>query len=522
MVSNKLIKLFLVVIVAQLCVAQTMFAQTTLQTTSQPTTQTIIREPFFGKDSIQIKILPLKTTLQYVGDHPYDWNDGAMIPAKGLQQYLNGGVNLQWKNLELQMAPELVIAQNLAYEGFNANMDQVHWRDYYRFYNFIETPDRMGDKQYNTILLGQSFLKYHVKNTAIQISTANKWWGPGFRNALILSNNAAGFPHIGISNDKPVNTKWGDLNYEFIWGTLLNSTYPPPGSYLKYNGEVMYAPKENRERIFQGMHINYTPKWFPNLTLGVEQSFVQYADQLNGLGNYIPIKHIIYRLPNDVMEQPITLTAFYFNYEFAKAKAKLYGEFGWNLNRTTFRNWLIQPDKGMGNVLGFSKILGDTKKHYWEFKAEMANLQLLTIAEQFTTGAPPSWYLGSYVRQGYTNDGKIIGAGVGPGGTSQTLELNWRSGNNRIGISGERRLHNDDFYVYSFTNSGDFRRFYVDFATTLKVDWSFGKWDIGPRLSYIQTNNYNWELFQPATSNYFVPGHDIQQFIGKLNLTFHF
>jgi hypothetical protein len=76
--------------------------------------------------------------------------------------------------------------------------------------------------------------------------------------------------------------------------------------------------------------------------------------------------------------------------------------------------------------------------------------------------------------------------------------------------------------VYSFTNSGDFRRFYVDFATTLKADWSMGKWDFGPRISFIQANNYNWELYQPSATTYFVPGHDIQQFTGKLNLTYHF
>jgi len=470
----------------------------------------------FSQDtSVQIKALPLKTTIQWVGDHPYDWNDGPMIQAKGWQQYINGGVNLKWKNLELQVAPELVVAQNLAYEGFGVVQDQVHWRDYYRFYNFIEQPEQMGIKQYNKLLWGQSFLKFHYKNTAIQLSTANKWWGPGFRNALILS-------HISLSNEKPIQSRIGQFNYEFIWGELMNSNYPPPASYLKYNGETMYAPKEDRTRAFQAMHINFTPKCFPNLKLGLEQSFVQYEDQLNGLGNYIPIKNIIQRLPNDVSNAPITLTAFYFSYELAAVKAKIYGEFAWNLNRTTLRNWLIQPDKGMGNMLGFSKIIPSNKNHYWELKAEMTNLQLLTVAEQFSTGAPPSWYLGTYVRQGYTNNGKIMGAGVGPGGTSQTIEFNWRNGNNRIGISGERRLHNDDFYVYSFTPSGDFRRFYVDFATTLKIDWSFGKWDMGPRISYVQTNNYNWELYQPTASTYFVPGHDIQQFIGKLNLTYRF
>ncbi len=507
--SNNSMRFLLAFLLVGLCIVQNTIAQTPLALSDS------------SKNKLVMKPLPLKTSIQWVGDHPYDWNDGAMIPAKGLQQYINAGVNFQYNNWELQLAPELILAQNKSFEGFDLAMDRTQWRDYYRFYNFIELPERMGNGQYSKLYGGQSFFKYSFKNTSIQFSTANKWWGPGFRNALILSNNAAGFPHISWSNKKPIQTKIGAFEYEFIWGQLLNSNFPPPHSYLSYNGEMMYAQKEDRARSFQAMHIQYTPKWFKNLTLGVEQSFVQYEDQLFGIGQYIPIKNIFYRLPNEVLNQPITLTAFYFNYAMPAVQAKIYGEFGWNLNRTTLRNWLIQPDKGMGSVLGFSKIFTSQQKHFWEFKAEMANLQLLTVAEQFTTGAPPSWYLGSYVRQGYTNDGQIIGAGVGPGGTSQTIELNWRRGNNRIGVSGERRLHNNDYHVYSFSNSGDFRRFYVDFATTLKVDWTFGKWDLGPRMSYIQTNNYNWNLFQPGNI-YFIPGKDIQQFTGKLNMTYHF
>jgi hypothetical protein len=56
--------------------------------------------------------------------------------------------------------------------------------------------------------------------------------------------------------------------------------------------------------------------------------------------------------------------------------------------------------------------------------------------------------------------------------------------------------------------------------TILKIDWSFGRWDIFPHLSYIQTNNYNWELFQPE-AKYFIPGYDKQQFTGQLNLKYH-
>ncbi|MFZ4104540.1 MAG: hypothetical protein ACOYKI_07365, partial [Sediminibacterium sp.] len=76
-----------------------------------------------AKTGIQFKLLPILNKLQYVGDHPYDWNDGVMIPAKGWQQYINTGVHLKWKQFELQIAPEFVAAQNLNFEGFGEDMD---------------------------------------------------------------------------------------------------------------------------------------------------------------------------------------------------------------------------------------------------------------------------------------------------------------------------------------------------------------------------------------------------------------
>ena len=48
---------------------------------------------------------------------------------------------------------------------------------------------------------------------------------------------------------------------------------------------------------------------------------------------------------------------------------------------------------------------------------------------------------------------------------------------------------------------------------------SFGRWDISPCLSYIQTHNYNWVLFQ-SEEKYFIPGYDKQQFTGQLNLRY--
>jgi hypothetical protein len=147
----------------------------------------------YKKDSIRFRWVPLLNKLQYVQAHPYNWNDGVMVPAKGWQQLVRLGINAQWKFVELQIAPEMVLAQNQLFDGLPLDADEVLWRDYYRFYNFIELPERMGDKPYNKSAWGQSFIKLHYKNWQVGISNENKWWGPAQRNALLFSNTAASF-----------------------------------------------------------------------------------------------------------------------------------------------------------------------------------------------------------------------------------------------------------------------------------------------------------------------------------------
>ena len=506
--------------------------------------QNISPQPYF-----KLYDLPILTKIQWVQDHPYNWNDGAMVPAKGWQQYARVGINAQWKFLELQIAPEMVNAQNQQFESFPLDADPVIWRDYYRFYNFIELPERMGDKQYSKVLLGQSFIKLHYKKWSLGLSTANQWWGPAQRNALLLSTTAAGFPHINIVTDKPLATKIGKFNIDIMAGKVTNGGWEPPGSFMTYRGNPLYVPKnqvwknvsfpgknaagepitiyqtykgiEDKTRLITGVNISYQPKWFSNLTIGFEQTYMLYEKDMNRWQDYLPIKNILTSIPYNQIEQPITLTGFYFNYEMPKAHTSFYGEVGWNLNNTSFRNWILQPDKGYASTWGFKKTFLTQHNYNWELLGELTQTQLLTRAEQFSAGVPPSWYLGSNIRQGYTHDGQLIGAGVGPGGSSQTIEFNWRENKNRIGFTFERREHNSDFLEYAYYNSQDFRRFYVDFVSTLKVDWTYKNMTVGPRISYMQTNNYEWNLYQ-TVNTYFIPGRDVQQWMGQLNIQYHF
>ena len=471
-------------------------------------------------DSLAFRLLPIISSIQNVQHHPTNWNNGAMIPAKGAQQYFRSGMNVKWKSFEIQVAPEIIIAENPYFETLSTDMDNIIWNNYYRFYNSIELPVRMGDKPYQVVKLGQSFVKYHHRKISFSISNEYKWWGPAERNALLMSTSAAGFPHFSVKNNAPLRTKFGAIDFEILYGNLINGGWAPPESYKTLLGNPLYLPKLNNTRRLIGSNFTMHPKWFKNLSLGIAQTYVQYQKNMSQFQNWLPIKSPFTRINNDNPNPPILLSTLNFSYQLPKDGIEIYGEWGWNLHQTTFREWFLQSDKGLASTFGFKKVFRTNKKYYWDLLAEITQLQLLTRADQLSTSVPPSWYISSSVRQGYTNDGKILGAGVGPGGSSQFLELNWRSSNNRIGLAFERRVHNNDLYQFMFVGSQDFRRFYVDFSTTLKVDWKFGKWKFGPRLSYINTNNYYWWLFQ-TSEYYFITGRDLNQITAQLNLIYH-
>src|SRR5690606_27968188 len=89
------------------------------------------------------KILPLSWKHQVNSHHPYGWNDGAMIPAKGYQMLLTGGFYAKWGPLSVQLQPEYLHAENKLFKTMGKS------------YN-IDMPERFGDMPYNKVLWEQS------------------------------------------------------------------------------------------------------------------------------------------------------------------------------------------------------------------------------------------------------------------------------------------------------------------------------------------------------------------------------
>jgi len=403
------------------------------------------------------------------------------------------------------------------YAGFPEDHDQSQWRDYYRWYNNIELPERISNTSYNKLKPGQSFIRGTIGKIGVSISTQNIWWGPGYRNALLMSNAASGFPHISIKSISPLQTNWGKIEFEVIGGILTNTNRTPPDTMHRAMGILLYTPKQRLVRVLSGAILTYSPKWIKGLSMGVEQTMVQYQRDMKALHHYVPVQSPFKKIRTDNQSKQIVQTGFFIRYAIPNADWEGYSELATNRNDRTLREFMVEPQAGAASIYGIRKIFTAPRNTYYELIAEFTTVQQQLKGDILTAR---SWYVHPYIRQGYTNEGQLLGATVGPGGKSQLLELNWRSQLNRIGLSIERIQHNNDYMLFTFKNTSDFRRFWTDFVFSVKSDWKFKGLLAGLNLNFMKTNNYQWWLFEPSPGGYFIQGRDVYQLTARASIRY--
>jgi len=438
-----------------------------------------------------ISILPLVWQQQYNTHHPYGWNDGSMIPARGYESQLSFGASLKKGLVSFQLRPEMVYAQNASFSTFPSQQSDSIWKSYYEsVLNVSDAPERFGQGQYLKIFPGQSYFKLNYRKLSLGLSTENLWWGPGIRNSLLMSNNAPGFAHLSFNSSQPLVSSIGSFEWQLISGKLKASDILPDTT-RKFNGEPLYVPKQNGDRYINGIIATWQPKWTKGLFVGFSRIFYQYQSEVPAnLNGYLPVIGKLFKkkLPDEDQKRRDQMISFFFRLVLEKEKAELYGEFGRNDHSLDIRDLLDEPEHSRAYILGFAKTFEGKRKDL-ELFSEITNLQMSSTTR---LRAQESWYTHYQVRHGYTNEGQVVGAGIGPGGASQTVGLNWGSGLERMGGRFERVVHNNDFYYNAFAPRQEWQKHWVDLSLNLNKSWVHKNIVFDARLSYIYSLNYQW------------------------------
>ncbi len=390
----------------------------------------------------------------YVGyDHvnnsllPQNWNDGNMYPARGWQERYTVGFQLKLGIIDINMQPEWLKVQNIPQQYYPGNPEDGNFMPKYfgSVANVIDNFRQFGNKKIDTFSLGQSRIGLKLGPISVGYSNQNNWWGPGLRNSLVLSNNAAGFKHLYLSTNKPIKSFIGNFEFSAITGLLDTNWYEDPDLPLMQSiwiGGI--AQKNLDQRKIDAITINWSPKWISNLFFGYAYSRQYYKHQLNTYGQSYSF------FSKDFTK--VELGSFMFRFLLPKDYAEFYGEIGIP-NKSPWPWKFFEKNPKTGFVFGVTKLAKfRSNKSYLRINVEMAQLQLYNPKDlfypgnAFVGGLPNSWYTGDVIKQGYTNQGQVLGASIGPGSNSQTINLSYHYKYNSIGLMVERISQNNDFF----------------------------------------------------------------------------
>lgn len=467
------------------------------------------------KISSHFSILPFSITTQINSHHPFGWNDGSMIPSNGAEVLVSGGIYAQAGRFTLQVQPEIIYAQNSNFETFPTEYPGVVWNSYYKWLNRIDNPEQFGTGTYKKFFPGQSSLYFHPKNLAIGVSTENIWWGPSIQNSLVMSNNAPGFFHADIHTTAPIPTKIGSFEFQVLGGLLQNSNILPVDTNKVFNSSFLYQPKLDDARYITGMVVSWQPKWVKGLFLGFSNAAYLYKKDISGIADVLPLPGILVSNTEKQNKRGV-LGSIFLRYVMPEENAEFYAEYGRSDRTASIINLLTDKDYPRGYIVGMRKLSNlRPNKSRMEFSAEIAQLELPTTN---LINNAQSWYTNDYVRQGFTNQGKVLGAGIGPGGNSQMLDISWIKADRKIGLQLERIVHNNDFYYNLFSQTGEWQRHWIDLYAAAHARWKVKTFYINAELGLSRSLNYEWYVI--TGSSFLQNGYDFLNFHGKISVIY--
>jgi hypothetical protein len=459
-----------------------------------------IRPLAFGNDNGKgitkpfIQLQPFQFIQQFNSRRPLQYNDGSMFATRGWQFHYTAGLKLQYKNITALLNPEFSWAYNPDFPGFPTDHYNIIWREYYKWLNKIDQPERMNGMPISRILPGQSRIQYALKGLALGVSTENLWWGPGRFHSLLMTNQAPGFLHYTLNTIRPLKTPIGTFEGQLVWGGQLPSSgIRPQETQRAYEGQFLYSPKDSiHPRILTGGVISWQPRGIKGLFIGLDAASIRY-------------RHL--------QQKPAVMGSLFVRYAMPEEKAEVYFQYG-SADRLSFSSAMFSDTIPQGYVAGFHKLFRLSSKENdpscLELGIELIQMQLTDLS--LITNAR-SWYTHPVIRQGFTNRGEVLGSYAGPGGNAQRFDVSYIRGRTRIGLEWERRLHNADFYyAYNYlTGSMDYNRQWVDLMTSLVWNFPIRNGLLFGQFSAIRSVNYQWKSYipQPVTADtYFDDGWD--------------
>lgn len=379
---------------------------------------------------------------------PSGENFGAMWAGKGINARLMAGVDGRVGPVRITLIPELVYSANefFVYDAVNAPKLPATRRPYAAPWNVypysIDAPPRMGPGHVRRVAPGQSTVSLEAKSLLLGVTTENEWWGPGLRTAIVLSDNAEGFPRAFVRPSRPLATRAGNFNFRLTWGGLSESPWFDHNSL-------------NDVRYWSAFAGTWSPLREPDLTIGIARAVFGpasgWADVAirpfsflasTGRPNARTIADSTFVPGSD------QIFSLFGRWVFPGKGFEAYAEWARAEFPSSLRDILVDPGHSQGYTFGVQWAGSPRSAGRLRLQGEHSYLEQ---DPSFANRPLGSFYTSRSVIQGYTNRGKVLGAGMGQGSSGQFVAADWMGRKYSAGAFLTRtRFNNDAYFLLGF------------------------------------------------------------------------
>lgn len=378
----------------------------------------------------RVWMLPLTAQLRWNTPLPWGSNDGALRAGRGGNVLLSGGLGMRRARVSVVLAPQLVHEENrpflvLPWDQTRAASRSIWAHPYLPAPESADWPLRFGARPRTQLLLGQSRVAVEVSPRArVGLSTENRWWGPGAFNALLLSSNAPGFPHLFVEMPTPWRTRVGSLEAQYLLGTLRESP-------------VFDADPANDRRSLAAGAVVWRPAgavaFLP--TLGIARAVMGAGPA--ALGDLLNVFRDVGRpvtTPGDINRRGRRdqITDLFLRWQVPGSGVEAYAEWARYEFPGSLRDFLEFPGHTQGYTVGFQTAVPSGRASTLHLQTEFTYTEPSTSLRLRPTGLS---YTSPVLPQGWTHEGQMLGPAIGPAGSSQHLAADWHGRARRVGLT---------------------------------------------------------------------------------------
>jgi hypothetical protein len=382
---------------------------------------------------------------------PFGQNDGALWAGRGANLRALAGFTATAGPVRLVVIPELAYSANNRlpidpsdprfFKSVPANMS--HFASPWNVIPYsIDMPYRFGDQAINKIYPGQSSLTFTGGPVEVGAATENEWWGPAVRNPIVMGDNAAGFPHVFLRTSRPLNTVLGRIDARWIVGGVHESDFFDNSS-------------TDDVRSLSAFGLAWKPSAASGVTLGFTRSVFSVTTGYGDVaGHFFDVfkntGHPNARALTDSTMIPGSdqLFSLFARWALPAYGLESYVEWGRAEFPLSVSDFLQQPNHTRGYTTGVQWVRPTGADSHFRVQGEISNVEQSTTFRFRPIG---SFYTSRSVIQGYTNEGQLIGAGIGPGSSGEWLAGDYFKGGWQLGLTaGRTRFNNDAFFLLPY------------------------------------------------------------------------